>query len=340
MIEDKERKLLVTVFIIIVVMAIISIAGIIFFRVKPEIIQGRIEAGQITISGKLLGRINSFYVKEGEHVEKGDTLVRINSPEAYAQFVTASAMENVAIYQNRKIDSGTRDEIIKSLKQVWEAAKANSKLAASTMERSLKLFADSIITPQRMEEVETLYKSAQSAEKAAYYEYLMAKEGAQAEDRESARAMVNAAKGGVMAVEAVLSDSQLTAPESGEIGSIYPSEGELVMPGTPIMEIVVTDSCYAVINVKEEMLPHFKMGSNFKAIIPALSNAEILFKVYYMSPLGSFANWQSSKEGNMYNIVTFRIKGHPIKVLSPANADSGHLINELRPGMSVLVEIS
>ena len=327
MAPEKNKKVTVAIIIIVMVMAVISLTGIIFFRVKPQILQGQIESERVTISGKLLGRIEGFHVREGQTVAIGDTLVRINSPETAAQLTTASAMENVARYQNNKVDAGARSEIIKSLKQALDAAKANYTLAKATKERIEKLYLDSIVTSQKMDEVNALYKNAESAKNAAEYQYEMALNGAQIEDRQSARAMVAAASGGVMALEALLHDTELISPVKGEVGSIYPSVGELVMPGTPIMEIIVTDSCYVVLNVKETLLPHFGMGEKFKGKIPALGNAQYEFEVFYISPLGSFANWSSSKESGNYDIVTFQVKARPTKE------------KRLRPGMSVLVKL-
>lgn len=327
MAPEKNKKVTVAIIIIVMVMAVISLTGIIFFRVKPQILQGQIETDRVTISGKLLGRIEGFHVREGQTVAIGDTLVRINSPETAAQLTTASAMENVARYQNNKVDAGARSEIIKSLKQALDAAKANYTLAKATKERIEKLYLDSIVTSQKMDEVNALYKNAESAKNAAEYQYEMALNGAQIEDRQSARAMVAAASGGVMALEALLHDTELISPVKGEVGSIYPSVGELVMPGTPIMEIIVTDSCYVVLNVKETLLPHFGMGEKFKGKIPALGNTQYEFEVFYINPLGSFANWSSSKESGNYDIVTFQVKARPTKE------------KRLRPGMSVLVKL-
>lgn len=249
-------------------------------------------------------------------------------------------MEEVAKYQNKKVDAGTRSEIIKSLKQAWEAADANYTLAKTTWQRTEKLYRDSVVTTQRMDEITALYKTAEAAKNAAWYEYQMALSGAQAEDKESAKALVNAAKGGVNAVEAVLSDAKLTTPQSGEIGSIYPSVGELVMPGTPIMDIVVIDSCYVVLNVREDQLPYFYMGGEFYGTVPALSDARITFSVFYMSPLGSFATWRSTKQTGSYDLVTFQIKGRPIAItdLQDKNKEKA-LLHRLRPGMSVLVTL-
>ena len=73
---------------------------------------------------------------------------------------------------------------------------------------------------------------------AARSQYQMAKEGAQKQDKESSQAMVDAAAGGVMEVQALLQDQYLTAPYDGEIDVIYPHESELVSLGTPIMSLL------------------------------------------------------------------------------------------------------
>lgn len=325
--HENNKNILNIILIIILIMAALSLAGVIFFRVQPVILQGEIQSTTITISGKLPGRISRFYIKEGAHVNAGDTLVCINSPEAAAELLSATAMENAARYQNLKVDSGTRPEIVKSLEQAWIAAQANYRLAQATYKRTENLFLDSIATSQKMDEVTALYKSAEAAMNAARLQYEMAVAGAQSEDKMSSRAMVEAAKGGVLALESLLADTHLISPSSGEVSSIYPTAGELVMTGTPIMDIAVTDSCYAVLNIREDLLPHFGMGEKFKGKVPALGDKELWFQIFYISPLGSFANWHASRGYTSYNIVTFQIKASPLEQAG------------LRPGMSVLVEL-
>ena len=328
--NQNNRILLHTITVIIIVVAIISIFGMILSKESPLILQGEIECTQIKISGKLLGRVEKLYTSEGAQVKQGDPLVLINSPEANALMLSASAMKDVAQYQNRKVDAGAREQIIASLKEAWNAAKAEAELAANTNERIERLYKDSVVTLQRKEETNALARAALAAEAATKYQYEMALEGAQTEDKESAKAMVTAAQGNVDEVRALLMDSTLTAPADGVISEIYPTEGELLMPGTTIMNLLVLESNYVVLNIREDMLQQFLPGKRFTGMVPALENARILFEVYYSSPLGSYATWQSSKENNSYNLVTFKIKAKPVEKNSETS--------QLRPGMSVIVQ--
>ena len=327
---DRTKKYLITAFIsVLIIVALISFLGMILLGNKPTILQGQIEATEIRISGKLPGRIDTFLVKEGQNVSAGDTLVINNSPEARAKYEQVNALENVAKYQNQKIDEGTRSQIIETMFQIWSKAKSDLQLAKTTYDRILTLYKDSVVTSQRKDEVEAIYKAAIANEKAAYQQYLMALDGAQKQDKESARSLVNAAKGTVNEVEALLQDAKLTAPESGQIASIYPKRGELVGAGTPIMSLVVLNDAHVVLNVREDFLPYFKIGKTFKGNVPALNKKEIIFKTNYISPLGSYATWRSTKQTGSYDLRTFELHALPT---SP--------VEDLRPGMSVLVNLN
>lgn len=327
---DKTKKYLIIAFLsVLVIVVILSVFGILLLRNKPVILQGQIEATEIRISGKLPGRIDSFLVKEGQQVRKGDTLVVINSPEAIAKYQQVNAMENIARFQNQKVDAGTRKQIIEMALQLWNKSKSDLKLAKTTFDRITILYNDSVVTSQRKDEMEALYKAAIANERACQAEYQMALEGAQREDKESARSLINVAQGSVNEVAALLQDARLTAPESGQIATIFPKRGELVGAGMPIMSLVILDDVHTVLNVREDLLPHFKMGDTFIADVPAINKKNIPFRIYYISPLGSFATWRSTKQTGSYDLRTFELHAHPT---SP--------IDGLRPGMSVLLNLN
>ena len=165
--KTDNKLLLGITTVIVVIVAIISIFGMILYNDAPEILQGEMECTQVKISGKLLGRVGKFYVNEGDRVHKGDTLVLINSPETNAIMQSASAMKDAAYYQQLKIDAGAREQVIASLKQAWMAAQAQAALASSTNERIGRLYKDSVVTRQRKDEAEALAQTAIAAEQAA-----------------------------------------------------------------------------------------------------------------------------------------------------------------------------
>lgn len=326
--SNSKKYIAVAFLVVLILVVVVSTIGIIGLGNKPETLQGQIESTEIRISGKIPGRIDKFYVKEGQDVLKGDTLVVINSPEFWAKYNQVNALGNVAVFENQKVEEGTRKQIIETVRQLWNKTKSDLELAKTTYNRIHTLHKDSVVTTQRKDEAEALYKAAQAAERAAYQEYQMALDGARKQDKESSKSLVDAAKSTVQEISLLLEDTKLIAPESGQISVIYPKRGELIGPGTPIMSLVVLEDSHVVLNVREDLMPNFKIGGKFKGDVPSIGGKNIEFEIYYISPLGSYATWKSTKQVGSYDMRTFEIKARPTQK-----------INDLRPGMSVLVNI-
>ena len=322
----KHKSLYIAFLVVVLAIATLSVVGILTSRHTLPPLQGTIEAPEVRISGKLAGRVSEIYVREGDRVSVGDTLISIHSPEAEALHSQALAIENAALAQSDKVDEGARSEVIASAKQLWQGAKAQRTLAENTYQRVLRLWQDSVISLQRKEEAEALYLSAKAAESAAYEQYRLARKGAQKQDKESARYMADAAAGGVGEVEAVLSDAHLVSPTEGVVAEIYPTEGELVGVGTPLLSIVELGAPYAVFNVREDMMPHFWLGRTLRGDVPAIATTDIEWDVVYIAPLGDYATWRTTHLAGGYDMRTFEIHARPV-------GD----IEGLYPGMSVLV---
>lgn len=326
---EKLRNYLAWAFAAIIVIMVATFIIIhLTAREPPITLQGEAEATEIRISGKLLGRIDSFLVREGDTVHRGDTLVIINSPIVEAQYRKSEALHQAAQEESRKIDAGTRRQLVASAYQVWQSAKSQALLATKTYDRIYILYTDSVVPRQRFDEAEAALHSAQAAERAAYEQYLMAAEGARQEDRVASRNLAEAAASSVDEVAALLADAYLTAPTDGQIAGIFPKQGELVAPGAAIMNLVVLTDSYVVFNVREDLMPHFHMGKRFMVDVPALGRDDVLLQIYYISPLGSFATWQSTKEVGSYDMRTFEVKMRPVEP-----------VEGLRPGMTVLLEL-
>ncbi len=323
--EKKERSLVVGLIALIVIIVVLALIGLFLLKPEPQIIQGQAEATQVRVSGKLPGRVVEFMVEEGQHVLAGDTLVHIHSSLVEAKLSQAEAMETVAKAQNKKVDSGTRVELLNSAYDMWQQAQAGLTIAKKTYERMQSLYKKGVVSEQKRDEAEAAYKAMVATESAAKSQYEMAKAGAQAEDKAAAK--VAAAQGSVAEVESILSDSYLTAPTDGEISDIFPNVGELVSLGAPIMNVLKLDDMWVSFNVREDLLENLTMGAEVQAIIPALENKEVTLKVFYIRDMGSYAVWRATKVTGQYDAKTFQVKARPVEP-----------VDNLRPGMSVLLK--
>ncbi len=324
--EQKENKaLLFALGIVTVACIILAIIGFVFLDKPADIIEGQADATSIRISGKLPGRVAEIYVSEGDMVKAGDTLVHIHSSLAEAQLMRAEGMETVARTQDRKVDAGTRVQIINAAADLVAQAEAAVTITKKTYDRMQNLYNEGVISEQKRDEAKAAYDAAVAGRDAAQSQLELAKAGAQKEDKESAAALVNVAKGGVAEVQSLLEDQYLTAPCDGQIDQIYPEESELVMLGAPIMNLLKTDDKWVTFNVREDLLNDMPLGGEIEVMIPALDKKKVKAKIFYSRDLGSYATWQATKATGQWDSKTFEIKARTLEA-----------IPELRPGMTVV----
>ena len=324
--ERAESKiLLISLCVIILVVVILAVVGFLLIDKPKEVIQGQVEATAIKVSGKLPGRVEVFYVREGDSVKEGDTLVHIHSSVVEAKLQQAQAMTTAAKAQNRKVDAGARTQIIQSARDLWLQAQAAREIAQKTYNRMESLYAQGVVSAQKRDEAQAAYKATQAAEDAAWNQYNLAQSGAQQEDKQSSAAMVTAAQGGEKEVEAILQDQYLLSPCNGIVDEIYPQQGELVALGAPIMSVLRGDDRWITFNVREELLRDLPLGKEIDVVIPALGEMETKAQVYYVRDMGDYAVWRATKATGEWDSRTFKIKARPLEQLP-----------NLRPGMSVI----
>ena len=324
--EQRENKILmVAMGIMTAICIVLALLGFCFLNKPDDIVQGQADATSLRISGKLPGRVMKIYVHEGDMVKAGDTLVHIHSSLADAKLMQAEGMETVARTQNRKIDAGTRSQIIQAARDMAAQAEAAVEITEKTYNRMENLYKEGVISEQKRDEAKAAYDAAVAAPRAAKSQLDLAISGAQKEDKESAAAMVNVAKGGVAEVQSLLEDQYLLAPCDGQIDQVYPEESELVSLGAPIMSLLKLKDKWVTFNVREELLNDMPLGGEIDIMIPALNQKKAKAKIYYVRDLGSYATWQATKATGQWDSKTFEVKAKTI--------DN---IPELRPGMPVI----
>lgn len=323
--RNESRVVMISLVLVIVIVAVIALIGLFLLKKPAEIIEGQAEATSVRVSGKLPGRVTEIFVKEGDMVHKGDTLIHIHSSLAEAKLLQATEMKKAAAAQNLKIDKGTRRQIVQGARDLVAQAAAAREIAQKTYDRMQNLYNEGVISAQKRDEAKAAFDAAVAGEKAAQSQLNLAIEGAQPEDKVSAEAMVGVAQGGIDEVDALLEDQYLVAPCDGQIDQIYPEPGELVSLGTPLMNVLKVSDKWVTFNVREELLPEFKLGSKIKVMIPAMNKQEAEMEVYYVRDMGSYATWRATKGTGEWDSRTFEIKARPTKPL-----------NDLRPGMTVV----
>ena len=324
--KSQHTNILLAVLGFATVVLIVALIGHLALQRDPEEIQGEMEVEEYRVSGKVPGRILALLAKEGDFVHAGDTLAIIEAPEVNAKMVQAQSAADAATAIAQMTQNGARKEQIQAAAQILEQAKAGLEIAEKSYNRMKKLHEEEVISAQKFDEAEAMYKSAQAQVKTAQSNYQMAVNGARDEERHAAAATAGQARGAVQEVQGYVRETIQRAQMAGEVTDVYPKVGELVGTGTPIMSIAMMDDQWATFNIREDQLKGMKVGQEITVRIPAL-DIEAKMKITSMKDKGSFAVWKSTKASGQYDQKTFEVKARPSQA-----------IDGIRPGMSVILK--
>lgn len=208
----------------------------------------------------------------------------------------------------------------------WQRAQAAADLAEVSFRRVDNLAREGLVAEQKRDEARANYHASRDAALAARAQYQLALDGARPEDKEAAAGQARQVAGALAEVEAAEAEVNLKSPVAGEIAKVYAKVGELSPQGVAVATVVDLADQWVVINVREDRLSRFAVGSSFQAELPALDNRRADFKVYYVSVLPDFATWRTTRASQGFDVRTFEVRARPQAPIEGA-----------RPGMSVLV---
>ena len=324
--EKKTYNLVNGLLALLGIIVAVAVIGYFVSKPKPLVIQGEVEASEYRVSGKVPGRIEELYVREGQRVHKGDTVVFIDSPEIRAKLAQAEGALAAAQAQNRMAKNGARQEQITGAYQVWQQALVQQEVMKKSYDRVKNLYDQNVISAQKYDETKAQYDASVAQANAAKSQYDMAVNGARKEDKEAAQAMVDRANGALQEVAGYLDELYLVSPTDGVVSATFPKVGELVGTGSPIATITDLSDVWFTFNVREDYLDGIKQGTRVRVRIPALEDKIVDATVNYIAVRESYATWKATKETGMYDAKTFEVRAVPDEI-----------VDGIYPGMSSIL---
>ena len=323
----SKAKIATATAIVAAIILALFLGGYFLKHTEPTLLQGTVECQSYKASSKIAGRIVEMNVKQGDRVTKGELLYTLSTPELDAKLRQAEAAQSAASALDQKALVGARQQQIQEARNMWQKAQAGLALAQKTFSRIDNLHKQGVVAAQKYDEAEAALQASKATEAAAKAQYDLVVAGASKQDKQAAEAQLWQAQGAVSEVQTYIDDAMVYSPTNGVVESIVAREGELVGSGMPVVTIIDDQDSWAIFNIKETLLPCFKIGSTLEAYIPAL-NSVLTLKIYYISAQADFATWNATRTQGDFDIRTFAVKARPA---NPTNI--------LRPGMSAIIDL-
>lgn len=284
-------------------------------------LSGNIEAHESLVSFKVPGRISDLPVLEGQQVEQGALLARLENAD-YRQKV---AIDEAAVGV-RKSDlaltlAGTREQEIKASQQAMLDAQADLQQKQIDNARTQKLYAKDEVSTQDRDLAATALKRAQANYKAAQERYNEAVEGSRKEDIAIAEANLREADADLGLSRIDLGYTALHAPFTGVITVREAELGEVMEPGTPVVTLADLDHIWLRAYVAESDLGRIHWGQDVSITTDSYPGRHYHGRISFISPDAEFTPKSVQTYQERVTLV-YRIK---IDIDNPTH--------ELKPGM-------
>lgn len=291
---------------------------------------GKVEARELDVRNKIPGRISEVLVSQGEDVEAGQILYKIDPKDLNVKKLQAEAALKGAEAQLQKGINGARHQDILSAKSLADKAQAKVDLLLKKHEKYQALVQAGGMSQDALDEFETELLASQMDAAAAKQQYSMALEGARSEDILALQAQYDAAAAQLQEVLINLEETEVKAPISGSITMLISNQGELVSTGTPVITITDYADAWVEFNADEDQVGNIKVGDKYNIKSKGYSGELFQGEVTSINKNPDFAIKKSTNELNSQDTITYAVR---LKIEN--NQEEGRI---LYPGM--LTEVS
>jgi HlyD family secretion protein len=244
---------------------------------------GRIDAEEVRIATKYAGRVAEVLVNEGDMVEAGEVLARMDTAELRAELAAARA----AVAQAEENVAEARAQIVQRQSAL--------KFAEQELQRAQTLVAKGHISEQQADQRRTERDTTQAALEAA--EARLA----------STRRAVEAAKAQAERIETQLAESTLTAPRAGRVQYRLAEPGEVLASGGRLVTLLDLTDVYMTIFLPTADIGRLLVGNEARIILDAVPQYVIPARVSFISAEAQFTPREVETRSEREKLM-FRVK--------------------------------
>jgi membrane fusion protein (multidrug efflux system) len=289
-----------------------------------------IDADNITISSKILGRISAIYAQEGDIVKKGKLLTEIDSSDLIAQKNQALALRTQAIANKSQAEIKYSSDQ-KSLKVV----EINLERASEDMERASKQAAGGVITEEQFDHIKKAYEAA-----AAQLDASKALLTVSRSQINSASAAVETTDAQINVLETQLKNTKLYSPSDGVISKRWLLPGDIIQPSQSVFTLTNNFDKWVVAYLEETNISGIYLGQKVRFTIDAFPHIKFYGKIFLVgsSTASVFSLIPANNASGNFTKVTQRI---PVRI-SIDSIENGKDIGSynILSGMSAVVKIT
>jgi HlyD family secretion protein len=234
----------------------------------PGIIEanGYVEATEVRLSTKLGGTLVMLALEEGDAVETGAEVARVDSVDLELQLASARAGRALAEAELRLKRNGYQKEDIAVARAELGRAEADLAAARRDLDRFQGLLESGSGTEKVRDDALTRRDISARAAEAAGQRLAKLEAGFRGEEIQAAEARLASAEAAIAILEQQISDAAVTSPVSGVVTESLAEQGELVSPGTVLAVVTDLSDSWLTAYVAETDLGRIRLGQQAEVL--------------------------------------------------------------------------
>lgn len=288
---------------------------------------GNVEIREVELGFRIGGRIEQLLVDEGDKVSPGQVLARLEARPMQDKLASADARLEAATASAVRDVRGNRPQEIAAAEAAVRDAEAALGESRRLHERRKALLDKGFISKADYQTSEAGVTAASARLDAARASLSLAREGVRSEDKAVTEAGREAAFADKRAVETDLADTQLAAPEAGQVLTRAREAGAIVAPGQTVLTLALLQPVRVRAYVAEPDLPKIRPGMKVSVSVDG-SDKRWPATIGFISPTAEFTPKTVQTEQLRSDLV-YRLR---LTVDDPKG--------ELRQGQPVTVHVS
>ena len=300
-------KKLLAVFVIIVVLASLAIHKMQSNKIEGITATGTIEVTKTDITPKVSGYIGELFIKEGDHVSRGQLVARISRPDLEAQKLRDEASLVKAQAQLIDLQKGARAQELGEVQANIASGQAVYDKAKKDYERQQDLFAQGAVSVQQLDAMRLNYEIAVSSLAALRARASLVAEGSRPDAIAAQQAEVERSQAIVQLAKTALEDRNVLSPLDGLVFTKNYEQGEYVNAGAGIATIGNWNDCWVKVYISSTDLGLIKVGQDVAVMVDSFPKREFSGQIKEISQQAEFTPRQSITKQERANMV-FAVK--------------------------------
>jgi HlyD family secretion protein len=281
---------------------------------------GTVEATDAQLGFQVPGRLVEVTPHEGDRVEAGAEIARLDSAEVTARREQAAASLESARAQLAELEAGSRREEVAQGRAQLAAARERVADAERDLERVDKLYAGRAVSREALDKARLAVDLANAQRDQAAEQLRLLERGPRRERIDAARAQVAAAEAAVAGLDALLDQHRLRAPFAGLVTVRHREPGEIVPAGAAVVTLLDPGDRWVRIYVPENHLAAVHVGEKASIRSDTFPGKRYEGEVSFVASEAEFTpkNVQTQEERvRLVYAVKVRVTGDPGFELKP-----------------------